>query len=285
VILTALTVALFAAWPVLVFGVLGLRVTGFTRNILLAVVFAILFSGFMIMRYLRAQITTLERGSDLAHAVEEVMILAGLRRMPEVGLVQSDAANALIVGGVLDRPLLAVTSGLVRGLTRDQLRGVLAHEAAHLGGPDQPMRMVGVALTNWLVWLLTPRIEPRRVLFIGAIAIVLILAPLTGLAVFGGPLFIALVETRISRHREHVADARAVLMTRDPSALADALERLQGDVSPSAWTTDQSDRRAAWLIGALATTQVDSGVPSWLARLFDPHPSVRDRVRRLRSMA
>lgn len=284
VALAAVSVILFLAWPLVVFGLAQVRSVRFVGEIVLGVVFAAFFSARMAQQYLRAVVAPVPRGSPLARSIEEVMLLAGLRRPPELALVPSRAANALIIGGLAGAPLLVITRGLADRLSPAELRGVIAHEAAHLGGPDQPLRMIGAALTNWLVWALTPRFAIRRAIFWVAVAVVAVAAPGAALAVFGGPLAVAFVEARVSRLREQVADARAVLMTREPAALADALEKLGADDEAAFWS-GHGDNIAAWVLGALTTTEVRTGVPRWMAALFDPHPPLAERIDRLRAMA
>jgi heat shock protein HtpX len=220
--------------------------------------------------------------------LEVISIGLGMRALPPVYLVVTADPNALAIERVGQAGTLVVTNRLL-DLDEVELDAVLAHELFHLTSAFVGLRSVMALFRGLVMSLVATRVVWHRV----AIAAVLILAVV---ALGPAPLvFLAFVavyliaEARISRQREYVADAQAVLVTRHPEGLIRALRRMTSADRPSAnaiaprarTLTDDAERIAAslWIVRPRTLG------PSWVSRLFDAHPSTEDRIRRIERMS
>ncbi len=167
----------------------------------------------------------------LFNVVEEMAIAAGLP-MPKVYIIDDSAPNAFATGRDPEHAVVAVTSGLLEKLDRDELQGVIAHEMSHVGNFDIRYAMlVGVLVgTTVLIsdfflrglWFGGGRRQGGGQGQIIMLVVAILLAILA-------PLFARLIQLSISRQREYLADATAVQLTRNPKGLADALQKISGD--------------------------------------------------------
>jgi heat shock protein HtpX len=211
----------------------------------------------------------------------------GLRVPPTVRLTVSPHPNALAIERVGQAGTLVVTDRLLE-LDNDELDAVLAHEMFHLASALVGLRSVMALFRGLVMSLITTRVLWHRI----AIAVVLILAVIAlGPAplVFLGFVAVYLIaEARISRQREYLADAQAVLVTRHPEGLIRALRRLSlvdplaESIAPRATGfTEDGERLAAslWFVRPKALAG------GWVSRLLDAHPSTEDRIQRLERMA
>ena len=199
--------------------------------------------------------------------------------MPRLYLVPSEVPNAFATGRDPKHSAVAVTSGLLDLLDERELRGVLAHELAHIKNRDILVTTVAVILASaiymlarWLQWRLLFGFgfgERRRDDPFGPIVLllVMILAPIAAL----------LVQMAISRSREYLADATGARISGDPIGLARALERIAGRTRGV-----QVHGNAAF--APLYIVNLSFRGES-LAHLFSTHPPIRERVRRLHELA
>lgn len=219
----------------------------------------------------------------LWNVVEEMSIASGFGRVPDIYIVDDDTPNAFAVGRRTDRAAVAVTSGLLSRLNRDELQGVIAHEMAHIVNRDvQFMTIAGVMVGAIVIlsqfflrfmWFggtagrrRSSGGDPRVQAAILAVAIlVAILAP----------LFARLLYFACSRRREYLADASGARFTRYPEGLASALEKISRRVHPSRETN-----RALAPMYIVNPLQAYGGTG-----LFSTHPPVSKRVKILRNMA
>jgi heat shock protein HtpX len=189
---------------------------------------------------------------------------AGLSRPPTVYFIPSPMLQAMAAGS-REAPAVAVTSGLLRTLSRRELAAVLAHEIAHIRHGDLLVLRLATAAAT-----LT-----RGMAYLGALVLLALLpvlwasgmvpSPLALVLLLAAPLLSDVLTLSLSRRREFLADAGAVELTGDVAALTEALARiwrLQGDD----WERLAS-RGARWL------------------RWFRTHPTVEDRIAALRGMA
>ena len=224
----------------------------------------------------------------LFRRLEVISIGLGMRALPPVYLVVTADPNALAIERVGQAGTLVVTNRLL-DLDEVELDAVLAHELFHLTSAFVGLRSVMALFRGLVMSLVATRVVWHRV----ATAAVLILA-----VVALGPapvVFLAFVavyliaEARISRQREYLADAQAVLVTRHPEGLIRALRRMTSADRPSAnaiaprarTLTDDAERIAAslWIVRPRTLGA------SWVSRLFDAHPSTEDRIRRIERMS
>lgn len=213
---------------------------------------------------------------ELVNVVEEMCIASGLPR-PRIYLIDSAATNAFASGMKPEESVVAITRGLREKLSRDELQGVIAHELSHIGNYDTRVMVLmavivgSVAiLCDW--YLRTMRYSGRSRsgkgnLAFAALAIVFaILAPLVAM----------LIQFAVSRRREYLADATAAAMTRNPGALADALEKL-ADTQDRLQTANRGTQHL-FIVNPFRQRQKRSSA-------FATHPPLSERIRRLRAIA
>jgi len=222
----------------------------------------------------------------LYNVVEEMKIASGLERMPDIYIIDDPALNAFATGRDPKRASIAVTSGLLQKLNRDELQGVIGHELAHIKNRDVLlMAMCGVLLGSIVIlaWFVT------RMLFFGAVfggrrssssgggpAQLIILAVGIILMILA-PIAAYMIYFAISRKREYLADASSAQYTRYPEGLASALEKLAGSTAPL-----KSANQATAPMYIINPFRKKGRAAS---DLTSTHPPISERIRILRSMA
>ncbi|MBA2291364.1 MAG: M48 family metallopeptidase [Gemmatimonadales bacterium] len=228
------------------------------------------------------------------NVVDEMVIASGMPR-PTLYLVPDTDPNAFATGRDPRHAAIAVTDGLLDALDRDELQAVVAHEMAHIARQDTQLMTLVAAMVGSIALLSdglgrflwhsgrTGASAARalggrgsRNVVSGAFVLVAWLATLV-LA----PLVSRLVAMAISRKREFLADATGAQYSRNPAALASALEKLEASRMPTAAV----GRGAAHLC---IVDPADRRFQRWKGLLGDvmaSHPPVEERVRRLRAMA
>lgn len=224
-----------------------------------------------------------EQFAQLHNVVEGMALAAGLPK-PRVFVVNDPAPNAFATGRNAERAAVAVTTGLLQKMNRDELEGVLAHELSHIKNEDMRVMTIAVATAGaialivdifWRVlWFGGGR---RRnddnggnpIALIGLI-VVLILAPISAV----------LLQAALSRRRESMADATGVALTRYPTGLRRALEKLYADSTVVQHTSHATAH--LWIEQPNETEPGTQG--SRLNSLYDTHPPLVDRINALRSM-
>ncbi len=219
---------------------------------------------------------------QLFNVVEEMAIAGGLP-MPKVYIIQDTAPNAFATGRDPEHATVAVTSGLLDKLSRDELQGVMAHEMAHVGNYDIRYAMlVGILVgTTVLIsdfflrglWFGGGRGGGSRE---GGGYVQIIMMVVAILLAILAPLFARLLQMSISRQREYLADATAVRLTRNPDGLADALAKISGDRE----VLEAANRATAHLY-------IVNPVKSFEKRakgLFSTPPPIGERIQILRAM-
>lgn len=226
-----------------------------------------------------ARPATWEEHQQLVNIGEEIALAAGIS-MPKLYVIDDPSPNAFAVGWNPRTSVIAFTSGILGRLNRDELQGVMAHEMAHIRNHDNRLMMTLALSVGLLLFLRDAFLRGSRYRIRvsrsgsskGAGLIWLILAVVIILA----PLFGVLLKMAVSRQREFLADATAVQFTRNPSALASALQKLAEDIVPSTQA-----------VPALAHMYILNPFDKFSAslnNLFSTHPPVTERIRRLQSM-
>ncbi len=227
---------------------------------------------------------------QLINVVEEMSIASGLPK-PEVYIVPDPDPNAFATGKDPAHSSIAVTQGLLDSLNREELQGVVAHEMSHIRNYDVRLMTVIAALVG-AVLLLSDwarrgmfwgggRRRSRSSSSGGGGAFALILVALWLIGVILAPLIGQLMAMAVSRKREYYADASGAELTRNPLALASALEKLENASAP----TKSIKRGAAHLcivdpLGRKLNAREGTG-----ADLFATHPPIKKRIMSLRGMA
>lgn len=234
-------------------------------------------------------VTKAER-AQLFNIVEEMSIAAGLPP-PRIYLIQSAASNAFATGRSPEKASITVTTGLLEIVNREELQAVIAHEMAHIKNFDTRFAilmavMVGaMALLCDAFWrglrgrgsVTRVKGQAQIVFFVLALALALL-----------APIAAKIIQFAMSRHRELLADNTAAELTRNPGALAHALEKIAADPDP----LDIANRgtQHLFIVNPLTTVKelkkMETGKPAqekvgW----FDTHPPVGMRVRNLKEMA
>ena len=209
---------------------------------------------------------------ELWHIVENLSITAGLP-MPKLYIIDDLAPNAFATGRNKEHAVVAVTTGLLETLEKNELEGVIAHELSHIGNRDILLSTVVVVLVGFISILANMFL---RSMFWGGgrdrdnegggimmlVGIVLsILAPLVS----------TLIQLAISRKREFLADASGALLTRYPEGLANALIKISKYNRPMKYAND-------------ATAHLFISNPfngKKISNLFSTHPPVEARVKAL----
>ncbi len=220
----------------------------------------------------------------LFNIVEEMKLASGLNATPRILLIQDPSPNAFAFGRTPETYTIAVTSGLLERLNRDELQGVIAHETGHLKNQDVQFMMLAavmlgsIAVLSEIVWRTMraggrsrSRSDSRGE---GQVQIVLLVIAL--LLVVLGPLMARMLYFACSRKREYLADASAAQFTRYPEGLASALEKIARASEPPAFVNKANT--PMFIINPLAAMEESSSV-------FDSHPPTAARIRILRSMA
>jgi heat shock protein HtpX len=216
---------------------------------------------------------------ELVSTVHRLAQAAGLRTMPQVGVYDSEEVNAFATGPTKNRALVAVSTGLLRRMRRDEVEGVLGHEIAHVANGD----MVTMTLIQGVVNAFTMFLARVVAFFVaqlfrrdeeggGISHIVYFVATLVFDIAFS--ILGSIVVAWFSRLREFRADAGgAQLAGRDRMIAAlEGLQRTFGVVDPA-------DRQVA-----VQTLKI-SGHPRGLMKFFSTHPPLEIRIARLKMMA
>jgi heat shock protein HtpX len=222
----------------------------------------------------------------LYNIVEEMKIASGLEKVPDIYIIDDPALNAFATGRNPDRAAVAITSGLLQKLNRDELQGVIGHEIAHVKNRDVLLMAMSSVLLGTIVilaWYAT------RLLFFGGMArsrrssssaggpAQLIILAVAIILMILAPIMAQLIYFAISRRREYVADASSALYTRFPEGLASALEKIAASTSQL-----QSANQATAPMYIINPFRKE-GRPA--SDLTSTHPPLSERIRILRSMA
>jgi heat shock protein HtpX len=226
------------------------------------------------------------------NVVEEMAIAGGVPK-PRVWVVPDDDPNAFATGRDPAGAHVAVTDGLLERLTRDELQGVVAHELAHVRNYDVRLMTLVAALLGAIALLSDGlgRTLGRSGVRVGGASsgrskgkggnpLALVLFALWVFTLLIAPVVSRLIAMAVSRKREFLADATAAQLTRNPLALASALEKLDGATAATRTIT----KGAAHLCIVDPSERMVSSRPGLVGDVFASHPPIGERVRRLRAM-
>lgn len=255
---------------------------GGTQGMMIAFLFALLinfgsywFSDKIVLSMYRARQVTEAEAPELVGLVRSLSQRAHLP-MPKVYVVPVAAPNAFATGRNPQHAAVAVTEGILQIMNRDQLEGVLAHELGHIKNRDTLISAIAATLAGVIMMLAN---MARWAAFFGGggrddedrggglvgLFVMAILAPIAAL----------LIQMAISRTREFLADATAATLTKKPSALASALERLQAAAEHVPLDANPATSHL-FIVNPLSGRS--------LLRLFSTHPPVEERVKRLQAL-
>jgi heat shock protein HtpX len=214
----------------------------------------------------------------LRDVVESLALGLGIPT-PKIYVIEDSAPNAFATGRDPQHASIAVTRGLLDKLDRTELEGVIAHELSHVGNRDIRVMVLVVVLVgtvallaDWM-WrsMFWGRGRDRDRGSGGAIIAVIAIA----LAVLT-PIIATLIQLAVSRQREYLADASGALLTRYPPGLASALRKIAADKEP----LEVANKATA----ALYIANPLKDAPAFFDHLFDTHPPIEERIKRLEAM-
>lgn len=225
-----------------------------------------------------------DRYQQLVNVVEEMRLAGGLPP-PRVWVIDDSAPNAFATGRDPRHASVAVTTGLLDKLDREQLQGVIGHEMSHIGNLDIRFTLlVGVLvgsialLADWFLrftyWGGGRRGGNDRNGGGGAAALIFILAIVLAVV---APLIGRLVQAAVSRTRESMADATAVELTRNPIGLARALRTISDD--PEVLEVANRATQHLYIVNPIKSFEERA------KSLWDTHPPIGERIRALENIA
>ena len=223
-----------------------------------------------------------EEAPELYHIVEDMAMVAQIP-MPRVFIVEDDSLNAFATGSSPENAAVAATTGLLAVMNREELEGVIGHEVSHIRNYDIRISTIAVALASAVTMLSS--IAGRMMWFggnsrrqsnnrdEGGLGILMLLFSILSLIL--APLAATLVQLAISRQREYLADASSVELTRNPEGMIKALQKLEQS-SPMHHPVDEASA-ALYINDPIKKEERTTS-------LFNTHPSISDRIERLRQM-
>src|SRR3990167_11495348 len=233
------------------------------------------FSDKIVLLIYRAKAVTEAEEPELYSITRELAMKAGLP-MPKVYIMGNDTPNAFATGRNPGHAAVAVTTGIMRLLTREELTGVLAHELAHIQNRDILISTIAATIAGAISYL--AHMAQWAAMFGGtrdneregnpiALIVMMIVAPLAAM----------IIQMAISRSREYGADKDGANICSNPFSLANALRKLE-----------YANKRIP-MVGANAETShmfiVNPLSGGSLLRLFSTHPPIEERIKRLEAMA
>ena len=235
------------------------------------------FSDRIVLKMYRAQEVTEAEAPGLHRMVRE-LVQRGRLPMPRVYIIQNDAPNAFATGRNPEHAAVAVTTGIMRLLSEDELKGVVAHELSHIRHRDILIGTIAATIAGAISFIATMARwgalfggfggDDNRGGAVNLIA-VFVLTTLASLAAI-------IIQLAISRSREYHADEGGAKLSGNPLFLARALAKL--DVGARRVPMEVNPSTAHMLI-------VNPLKGSGVLRLFSTHPPIEERIRRLEAMA
>ncbi len=230
---------------------------------------AYFYSHKIILRSHGAKIIEEKDDPRLFNIVKEVARGADIK-MPKVAIVPSDTPNAFATGRNEDNAVVAATQGILKTLDDEELKGVIAHEIGHIKGRDMLIMSIAATLAGAITFMARMvwfqmffsrrRIHP-------VLLVTMILAPIGAI----------IIKLAISRKREFEADKKGAEISKNPNALADALEKLNSENKKNPMKSKSTSSASLFIVNPFKR--------SGFVKLFTTHPPTEERVERLREMA
>ena len=241
--------------------------------------FSFWYSDKIVLKMSGAKPVTREQNRELWNVVENLSITAGLP-IPKLFMIDEPAPNAFATGRDKEHAVVAVTTGLMNMLDKNELEGVIAHELSHIGNRDILISTIIVVLVGFVTLLSDFFLRmslfghgggrggddrARMFMTIAGIALAIL-----------APIIAVLIQLAISRKREFLADASGALLTRYPEGLASALEKIG--------TYNKPMKKANNATAHLFISNPFGGKShSGIRKMFMTHPPMEERIKALRN--
>jgi heat shock protein HtpX len=279
---TMKTTFLLALMTVLI--VLIGRVIGGQQGMVLAFVLAGVmnlgsywFSDKIVLAMYRAQEVSPQENPGIHQIVAELAQTAGIPK-PRVYIIEDDSPNAFATGRNPQHAVVAVTTGILRILSREELRGVLAHELGHVKNRDILIGSIAATMAGAIMMIAnmarfaaifgggrSSGEEGGRGGIVGMLVLTIV-----------APIAAMLIQMAISRSREYLADASGAQFSHTPLSLASALEKLQRASQQIPMADAKPATAHMFIVNPLSGRS--------LMNLFSTHPPIEERIARLRGM-
>ena len=260
-------------------GALGGR-SGMVMAIVIAAVMNVgmyWFSDKLVLRMYRAQPVTEAEAPEL-HAIVRMLVQKAGMPMPKVYIIPDETPNAFATGRNPEHAVVAVTQGITRMLSREELSGVIAHELAHIKHRDMLTGTIVATIAGAISML--AQMAQWAMIFGGGrrdsdeeggspvVALVMMIV---------APIAAMIVQMAISRTREYEADKGGAQLAGNPAGLANALLKLE----KGSQLVPMQDAKPATAHMFIVNPLTGGG----LMKLFSTHPPIEERVKRLNEMA
>ncbi|MBI2106294.1 zinc metalloprotease HtpX [Candidatus Woesearchaeota archaeon] len=261
------------------------RLIGGVQGLTIALFFAVLMNLFsyfyshkLILLMYRAKEVSENENHELHELVEEICKEANISK-PKIYIVPSDAPNAFAAGPNPKKSVVAVTNGILKLLSKEELKGVLAHEIAHVKNRDILIATIAATIASVITYL--AHMAQFAAIFGGmnkdnenntnvfGLLFLAILAPIAAM----------LIQLAISRSREYIADETGARLIRKSEPLAKALEKLEADSKNHVLKLGADSTNHMFIVNPFR------GKGQSFLHLFLTHPPTSKRVERLRSLA
>ena len=260
------------------------RVVGGQQGMVLAFVLAGVmnlgsywFSDKIVLRMYHAQEVSPQENPGIHQIVAELAQNAGIPK-PRVYIIEDDSPNAFATGRNPQHAVVAVTTGITRILSREELRGVLAHELGHVKNRDILIGSIAATMAGAIMMIAnmarfaaifgggrSSGEEGGRGGIVGMLVLTLV-----------APIAAMLIQMAISRSREYLADASGAQFSHTPLSLASALEKLQRASQQIPMADAKPATAHMFIVNPLSGRS--------LMNLFSTHPPIEERIARLRGM-
>ena len=231
-----------------------------------------------------AKEVTAEQAPQLFNVVNEMAVAAGIP-MPKVYIIDEGSPNAFATGRDPQHSSVAITTGLLNKLNREELQGVIGHEMSHIRNYDIRFTLIVGVLVGSIALL--AQLFLRYTLWFGGgrrsnsdsnsggggLAVLFLVIGVV-MAILA-PIFTAMVQMAVSRQREYLADASSVELTRNPHGLENALAKISADRDP--FEAANGATQHLFIVNPLKKLGGGSA-------LFSTHPPIVDRINRLRQL-
>jgi len=257
-----------------------------------ALVFAVIvsfasyyYSDKLVLQMTKAYPLTREQDTRVYYMVEGLSIAAGLP-MPKIYVIEESGMNAFTTGRNPSNSVIVFTRGIINNLNDEELKGVIAHELSHVKNYDILLGTIIVILVGMVT--IISNIMFRSFLFGGGrrsssskdsgggiLNIIFLVIGL--LLIILSPLIAAVIKFAISRQREYLADSNGALLTRYPAGLANALKKI------NAYSEVSTANNA--IAHIFISNPFGKNTKVMFSSLFNTHPPIEERVRRLEKMS